>query len=302
MVNTILMANYRFLLIALLISSFSFGQVDTDTLNRTDELGRKQGYWVSLGLHHPEKGYPANGFIEEGMYRDSRKQGVWKKYYKNGKVVRMKANYENNRPSGKYWKYWENGGLKEKGRFEKGKQLDSLVKYFDCGNLASQRFYDENGKMEGYVNFYYNNCGCPDSTSQILQMTYKKKAGVDVDTLYRYYFSGCMKYMRVNNASGKVTVYEKYEDVCDSPKYAKNKACFASKFKVKPTSNNELKHTPDGFNSVYNKNGFLWMEGIFKDNKLVKGKVYQYDSNGLLNKVEIWKEGKYSSDGKLEDK
>ena len=47
-----------------------------DTLNAVDQLGRRQGKWAN---HYDEvRGEP--GFEEEGMYKDGRKEGVWRIY------------------------------------------------------------------------------------------------------------------------------------------------------------------------------------------------------------------------------
>jgi antitoxin component YwqK of YwqJK toxin-antitoxin module len=41
------------------------------------------------------------------------------------------------------------------------------------------------------------------------------------------------------------------------------------------------------------------MEGDFKDGRLFDGRLYIYDEDGLLLKVEVYKDGKYHSDGQL---
>ena len=55
----------------------------------------------------------------------------------------------------------------------------------------------------------------------------------------------------------------------------------------------------DGYNKVYNTNEELWLDGKFKKGKLWNGKIYQYDADGILLKIEVWKNGKYHSDGQL---
>lgn len=51
----------------------------------------------------------------------------------------------------------------------------------------------------------------------------------------------------------------------------------------------------NGFNKVFNENDDLWQEGEFKNSRLWNGKVYEYDSDGILIKVLIYKEGVYHS-------
>ena len=68
--------------------------------NETDENGLKQGMWTIWGHMKPEKGYPEDGKIEEGPYKDDRKNGEWVKYHKDGKTPRLIGVYVNNRPNG----------------------------------------------------------------------------------------------------------------------------------------------------------------------------------------------------------
>ena len=50
---------------------------------------------------------------------------------------------------------------------------------------------------------------------------------------------------------------------------------------------------------VYNKNAEISQDGVFKKGRLWDGKVYEYDSDGILLKVKIFKNGSYHSDGQL---
>lgn len=55
----------------------------------------------------------------------------------------------------------------------------------------------------------------------------------------------------------------------------------------------------DGYHMVYDKNDEIWLEGEFKDNKFWKGKHYIYGEDGLLERIEVWVNGKYHSDAQL---
>jgi antitoxin component YwqK of YwqJK toxin-antitoxin module len=64
-----------------------------DTLNAIDKKGLKQGKWVtSTGEIRGEPGYD-----EEGMYKDDKKTGTWRKYTDNGDIISI----ENYRFGGK---------------------------------------------------------------------------------------------------------------------------------------------------------------------------------------------------------
>jgi hypothetical protein len=60
-----------------------------------------------------------------------------------------------------------------------------------------------------------------------------------------------------------------------------------------------LRFITNGYNKVYNDNDEIWMEGEFKNGQLWDGKVYDYDADGILQKVRIFKTGRYHSDGQL---
>lgn len=56
---------------------------DGDTLNIVDGKGLKQGKWVAtVGEVRGEPGYD-----EEGMYKDDKKTGMWRRYNANGDII-----------------------------------------------------------------------------------------------------------------------------------------------------------------------------------------------------------------------
>ena len=56
----------------------------------------------------------------------------------------------------------------------------------------------------------------------------------------------------------------------------------------------------NGYQKLYSSGKLLKYEGVFKNCKLWEGKHYKYDLNGLLVKIEIYKEGKYFGDAKID--
>ena len=60
----------------------------SDSLNRVDEAGHKQGVWVIYGYIKPELGYCDSCVIESGNYHNDRRNGAWIKYDKDGKITR----------------------------------------------------------------------------------------------------------------------------------------------------------------------------------------------------------------------
>ena len=56
---------------------------------------------------------------------------------------------------------------------------------------------------------------------------------------------------------------------------------------------------PNGYNKVFNENDEIWQDGEFRNGRLWDGKVYEYDADGILLKVKVFKNGIYHSDGQL---
>src|SRR5262245_36579661 len=63
--------------------------VKGDTLNRVDQHNLKQGRWVTRV--ESLRGEP--GYDEEGVYRDGKKEGLWRRYSLMGDVL-AKENYK----------------------------------------------------------------------------------------------------------------------------------------------------------------------------------------------------------------
>jgi antitoxin component YwqK of YwqJK toxin-antitoxin module len=69
--------------------------------------------------------------------------------------------------------------------------------------------------------------------------------------------------------------------------------------KVNSPKTKGAKFQANGYNKVYNNNDEIWQDGIFKNGVLWDGKVYEYDRDGILLKVKVFKNGVYHSDGQL---
>ncbi|MEX1191064.1 MAG: hypothetical protein WEA99_03760 [Brumimicrobium sp.] len=261
---------------------------NTSQINQKDELGRKQGRWVFLGKDQPEKGYPLEGKISEGEFKDDRKNGRWIIYYKDGVTPKIEGHFENNRPNGEFTKYHPNGKIKEIGTFNKNRYVDSLKRYNEKGVLVYEGNYSEVGKEAGEIVYYYDN-GKP-------EITYTAENGIPTNKAVRYWPNGDIKEKITYDSDGSIletsgvietvtpAVEIKHENVKSAPK---------------PTSIDKESFEPNAYNKIYNDDKELWMEGDFKDGLLWDGRLYVYDEDGLLLKVEVYRKGKYNSDGQL---
>lgn len=251
----------------------------SDTLNQKDSLGRKQSYWIVYGKDQPQKGYPAEGKIEEGTYKDDRKHGEWKIYFNDGSTVRIEGDFLNGRPNGSYKKYYHNGNLQEKGAFQKRYYVGKWISYWENGNLQKDLFFNEKGKLDGKALYYYEEGG--------LEIEALFKDGVSIDTTKIYYPNGDLKVEYFNEPYYHPISTVSTDTVSIIDPCIKDSYSFPSKLNL------------NGFNKLYNGDNEILYEGELKTGCLWNGKYYIYDDNGILMKIEIWKNGEYHSEGQL---
>lgn len=262
-----------------------------DKINQRGSDGKKQGRWIIYGEDRPSEGFPAKGKIEEGNYKDDRREGVWIMYHNDGVTPKLKGEYSNNRPNGKYVKYHMNGKIKEIGHFNGGEYTDSLKRYHSNGILSFEANYNNHGKEQGKVRFYYPN-------GQV-EYEFATDNGIVIGKATRYYENGDVKEISVYNADGSLKSSEVKE--MSSPKAVVTPPITSAEQAPKITKPNMKggKFQPNGYNKVYNSDDEIWQDGDFKDGKLHNGKVYVYDRDGILLKVKVFKNGIYHSDGQL---
>lgn len=259
-------------------------------INKSDKNG-KQGVWIYLGKDRPELGYPVEGKIEEGTYKNSRKEGVWVKYYKDGETQKLKGTYSNNRPNGPYTKFYSNGVVKEIGTWDRNKYKDTLTRFHENGEVKYESIFNNIGKEQGTVKYYYSNGQ--------LEYEYRAESGVQIGSATRYFENGDIKEKIVYSADGSVATSEPFEMVSPSvivPEIGSPKQK-APTIDVVRTKGVEFK--ANGYNKLYNSDDEIWMDGDFRNGTFWDGKVYEYDSDGILLKVRVFKLGVYHSDGQL---
>jgi hypothetical protein len=87
--------------------SFRIGS-NGDTLNAIDQGGKKQGKWT---LHvDPLRGEP--GYEEEGVFKDDRKEGLWRRYSLMGDLI-AQENYRWGNKNG-VCRYFSMAGIRER--------------------------------------------------------------------------------------------------------------------------------------------------------------------------------------------
>jgi antitoxin component YwqK of YwqJK toxin-antitoxin module len=273
--------------------AFAFPFNDQDgKINQKDANGLKQGRWVYFGKDLPAEGIPAEGKVEEGPYKDDRKEGIWIKYHNDGVTPRLKGEYSFGRPKGKYTRIYSNGVIKEIGTFDKNQYKDSLTRNYENGVPEYKGFYNGSGKEQGTIKHFHPNGK--------VAFVYDASNGVPTGKATRYHENGDIKEVIYYSPTGEVEKSEQKEMVnppvkSEDPKLKDSKAAP----KLNDAKVLSGKFNPNAYNKVYNSEGEISQDGDFKDGKLWDGKVYVYDKDGILLKVQIFKNGKYHSDGQL---
>ena len=278
-----------FILFYLLTSFFVSSQEDH---NKRDLKGKKQGHWIYYGKDRPGLGFDDDIKYEEGLFKNDRKEGLWVVYHKDGKTPKLKAIYVNNRPYGAYEKFYSNGKKKEQGSIINNSNLDSIVKFHPNGKIKYAALINIEGNENGEVKYYYSNGN--------LEFEYSTINGSPNGGATLYFEDGTVKKRMEYTSANEISIIEEVKAKEIKPKTVtspSNDKLLPPKIKSPRTKG--AKFLPNGRNKCYNKNGEIWQDGLFKNGRLWEGRVFQYDSEGIVTKVKIYKEGRYLSDGVL---
>lgn len=121
--------------------------ITTLAQNKTDSLGRKQGYWKVY--------YPGSKHIEyEGIFKDDIPQGLFKYYYEHD-TIKAKLDFKKNGKWAYATLYHWNGKIMGKGKYLEQKK-DSVWEFYNqMGQLIHRENYLQ-GKRHGLSITYYD--------------------------------------------------------------------------------------------------------------------------------------------------
>jgi len=279
------------ILFCLVVVSTSVFAGTPQDINKLDENGKKTGYWIITGDMSKEKGYAPDAKVEEGEYVRSRKTGLWKKYWKNGKL-KSEITYTRGRPNGDYVTYFENGNIEEKSTWGGNKQTGSYEMYYPNGQLMKKKEFSNDGKSTGKVEYFYENGQ--------KELEFTTVDGVEQGEATWYYPNGDVK-IKKDFSAGAVTAEENFERV--NPEYKDPTPKKEVKGPKASGSENEAQggksgsQIVDGHHITYDKDKNILMEGEFKNGRLYNGKHYLYDEFGLLDHIDIYKDGVFEGNG-----
>lgn len=264
-----------------------------DTLNQKDADNLKQGNWVITGEMRKDTAFSASSTIEQGKYENSRKVGLWTRYYPNGNI-QSKINYVNGRPKGMYALYYKNGNAEEVGNWDRNKNTGDFKRYHKNGEVMQHFFFAENGKRNGEQLYYYSNGQVEVSVNMV--------NGKEDGTLKRYFPNGELK-SEMNVALGVAdkASYVEYKAKKEVVKIEEIPVVEVKVAKVEKAKPNLGTVNPEGYNKLYTRSLLLKWDGDYHHGKPWNGKKYIYDQNGLLIRIEIYKSGLYIGNGVIEE-
>jgi antitoxin component YwqK of YwqJK toxin-antitoxin module len=288
------MKRISIVLSAFMVCSLLYSEQANDITNSVDAEGKRIGYWIITGAIKPTQGFKPEQVIEEGAYISNKKNGLWKRYYPNGKLI-SEITYANNVPNGPYKTYYKTGILEEQGNWSFNKNIGEFKRYHPNGIISQEFKFNNSGIRNGLQKYYHEN-------GQIeleVSITNGKEEGL----LKRYYPNGDIKETKQfeggSMASGSINTYamkKPYVKVDETP---------AVPIRTTKTVDNDIPNVAvfkdTGNNTLYNRDRQVTQSGYFKNGRLWNGKWNKYDSNGLLESIEVYKEGKFIGNAPLEE-
>lgn len=292
-----LLAVIGFLL--LVLGQAVFAQASTpqaDTLNRLDELGRKQGWWKISAPKADKPDYSNGQLIEEGTYTNSRRIGLWRRYWPNGNVM-SEITYVMGLPRGDYKTFYPNGKTEEQGNWDLDRNTGAFKRWHPNGQLAQDFVFNPYGVRDGVQKYFHEN----GQLEVLVNITEGKEEG----TLKRYYANGDLQQVAqfndgVINASN--SKYIKSVHHVDAP--APEATAKAAPVRTEEEVTNAVLFRDNGYNTLYDKQLRISQQGEFKGGKLANGKYYRYNSAGELSRIEVYIEGRFAGNAVIteEDK
>lgn len=291
------MKKILYILLPIFVCSISSAQSYTidkgDTINVIDENNLKQGFWRIFGKMKKLPGYEPDQVVEEGNYESSRKQGLWKTFFPNGKI-KSEIAYVNSRPNGTYKTYFESGQVEEEGNWENNRNTGGFKRFYENGQTAQEFVFNETGKRDGKQVYFYEN-------GQV--MIEADMAAGKEKFVKEFYEDGSIKAEK-SFIDGELDVANtKVYESKNPNNNNENKELANSPIKIVKVDNNDEVNSGNfngnGQYTMYNKDKQLSKVGFFKDFKLMDGLNYEYDNNGILIVIEKYKEGRYIGDAPL---
>ncbi len=235
----------------LAISTMAICQTETE-INKTDQLGKKQGHWI--------KKYPNENEMYNGFFKDDHPVGEFRRYYED-KSLKSLLIFSDDGTESLATIYHTNGNISSRGKYVK-QMKEGKWQFFSAiinGYLISEDHYTGNIKNGSSIKFY------PDSTvAEKVTYINDKRQGEWI----QYYPNGtvCVKSSYLNGKiNGKYEVWFENGQIEFSGQYKND--------------------TRDGLWQIYNIDGTLKYKLEYK-NGVTKDRQMDIDESDYLDFLE----------------
>ncbi|MDQ3101129.1 MAG: toxin-antitoxin system YwqK family antitoxin, partial [Bacteroidota bacterium] len=283
----VMLNNSRSFLITLCVilacnTHLSFAQAGPeaiDTLNVVDATGKKQGWWKIIAPIPEKPGYSEGALVEEGRYTNSKRTGIWRRYWPNGKPL-SEITYQMGRPKGDYKTFYPSGKVEEQGTWDLDRNTGRFLRYHPNGKLAQDFIFNEYGTRDGEQKYYHENGQ--------LAVQVNVNEGKEDGVMRRYTATGELQQVAEFNGGLINAANSRY--IKPVPKAEEVKpdisAPIAPEVTEKETTNT-ITFRPDGFNTLYDEQMRISQQGEYAHGRLYNGRRYMYDANGMLVKIKV---------------
>ena len=262
--------------------------------NHTDKEGFRQGYWILHGGISTDDGYGPTQKVEEGEYLDNKRTGTWKKYYPTG-VLQSEIDYIENHPYGSYITYYHNSKVEEAGFWAANKNTGDFKRFHENGKLAQEFNFNAKGKRDGVQKYYFPNGQ--------LQCSVEIESGVAHGDYILYYANGEKREeKRITNGEVEAESIKTYELIKPIKPFAQAPELSQEETTPRKDDRPNLGIFKDtGFNTLYNRNKQITQVGDFVEGRLWNGKWHKYNEDGILQRVEVYRAGRFIGYGIIDD-
>lgn len=269
-----------FLLICIALN-YSLCLAQSDTINQVNENNKRDGYWVLTNQELPLPAYADSQKIEEGTYKNGKKEGVWTSYFNNGKIKQI-LNYSNGNPDGETIFYYKNGNIREAGTWKNNRWVGDYKTYYANGNLKNHFTYNLQGVKNGEQIYFHEN--------GVISVKGNWKNGNETPNIVEYDKEGKPNTNRYK-AGPALTKNITTKVKAKTPKLVKENIDSTKKEVVAPKPIATSPFNGNGFHQFLDRNGNKTKIGIFKNGLLLDGEIFKYSANGKLIETRIVKGG-----------
>ncbi len=298
------------LILLFITCNIAFAQSNNDSINQTDIEGKRQGRWIVTNklMKPPLPDYKDDQKVEEGRYLDGKKIGIWTAWFPNG-VMKNRITFENGRPFGKAIMYHDNGKVFEEGLWKNNRWIGDYKMYYDNGEVQHEFKFNTSGKRDGTQIYHAEN------GQEIIKG--EMKDGKEVGTWEEHYDNGDLRAEMVFNDGtldpAKTTNFEQHTPDTP-PAIVAPPVPVVGKPKPKPVTKDSVivakgeqanpgiaakPFTGEGYAKLFRPDKQISKDGEFHKYKLINGKNFIYNNDGILERIAEYRDGKYLGDAPL---